>query len=176
MFWDLFNCWSSTCTSIQEEVFSNLSLDDCVSSCLTCGGLLEKNEWAGYNPDTDPYDPRTAVIDVAPESVEIVLKKQIEALCIRIGRGGDAQTLEHYHKVIEELENELASLPPTEEESANQIPMEPISFSKLRKESSESGGLASMSTGLLEYQELPAFSESEQSSNREEEPDMAQEP
>eukprot|EP00434_Breviolum_minutum_P023798 symbB.v1.2.020992.t1/scaffold1759.1/size102758/8 len=147
MFWNIFNCYgtttrtrSSSCDEDEdEEVVFKLPISDCFSSCLNCGGLCEKNEYAGYDPDNDPYDVTTAVIEVSPkEPPERLLRKQILALDIRIQRGGDPQTVQHYEKVLQELKNEL---PPTAA-----LPRR-LRSAKSRKDSSMSE-LRSMSTGL----------------------------
>lgn len=158
MFWNVFNCFTTTCTTLHEEVFANLPFDDCVSSCKTCRGLLRKNEWAGYDPDTDPYDVRFAVIELTPEEPpEMMLKRQIAALQIRIGRGGDPATVRHYEKVLQELIDEL---PPTAQKSISPTLLRRLSLSKRSRKDSSISEFQSMSTGLWDdYAEIPNFSD-----------------
>eukprot|EP00931_Biecheleriopsis_adriatica_P116684 TRINITY_DN92293_c0_g1_i1.p1 TRINITY_DN92293_c0_g1~~TRINITY_DN92293_c0_g1_i1.p1 ORF type:complete len:176 (+),score=30.43 TRINITY_DN92293_c0_g1_i1:112-639(+) len=74
------------------------------------------SEWTDYNPDTDPYDVRTAPIEPPCESAaDKIASKQIAALRSRISKGGDESVLRHYETVLYELEGSLTSTNEKEE-------------------------------------------------------------
>eukprot|EP00928_Gymnodinium_smaydae_P019420 TRINITY_DN17446_c0_g3_i1.p1 TRINITY_DN17446_c0_g3~~TRINITY_DN17446_c0_g3_i1.p1 ORF type:complete len:276 (+),score=40.45 TRINITY_DN17446_c0_g3_i1:32-859(+) len=68
-----------------------------------------RDELVKYDPDTDDYDCRTAARVVCPaaESVETITRRQIAALRRRIDRGGDAFIIEHYRRVVSEMQESL---------------------------------------------------------------------
>jgi hypothetical protein len=66
--------------------------------------------WADYDPDTDEYDVRTAPILPAALLQHEVTRKQISALQGRISKGGNSCVINHYLKVVEELEASISGL------------------------------------------------------------------
>ncbi|CAK9082359.1 unnamed protein product [Durusdinium trenchii] len=145
MFWDAFGCFSTTWTTIQEDIFTLWPSTDTVS-CWNCG-CLAKHEWAGYNPAEDRYDVHRAVVHGQPPQMtsERLLKKQILALSVRIARGGDPATVRHYQTVMEELKEELFKL-----ENPTVIISRGSCVSKHSREESILTELRTMSTGLSE--------------------------
>lgn len=65
------------------------------------------DEWAGYNPDTDDYDVRTAPILPPPED-DPFESKQLAQLKSRTRKGGDVDVIGHYLKIIQEMEASIA--------------------------------------------------------------------
>eukprot|EP00931_Biecheleriopsis_adriatica_P032485 TRINITY_DN18957_c0_g1_i1.p1 TRINITY_DN18957_c0_g1~~TRINITY_DN18957_c0_g1_i1.p1 ORF type:complete len:168 (+),score=25.01 TRINITY_DN18957_c0_g1_i1:110-613(+) len=64
-----------------------------------------RTAWRKYNPDSDPYDVRTAPIKPLSESeADEIAAKQIAALRRRIAMGGEESVLLHYETVVNELE------------------------------------------------------------------------
>mmetsp|Transcript_86956 Transcript_86956/g.137909 ORF Transcript_86956/g.137909 Transcript_86956/m.137909 type:complete len:127 (+) Transcript_86956:178-558(+) len=87
----------------------------------------------------------------------MMLKRQIAALQIRIGRGGDPETVRHYEKVLQELIDEL---PPTAQKSISPTLLRRLSLSKRSRKDSSISEFQSMSTGLWDdYAEIPNFSD-----------------
>lgn len=66
--------------------------------------------WTDYNPDTDEYDVRTAHLLPAATLQDEVTRKQILALQGRISKGGDSCVINHYLKVVGDLEALISGL------------------------------------------------------------------
>ena len=75
-----------------------------------------------------------------------MLEKQIEALLLRISRGGDAEQLQHYEKVLQEHRRALAGLP--KDVNVPEVEVMKPKECMNRKDSTSSTGLNSMSTGI----------------------------
>mmetsp|Transcript_74124 Transcript_74124/g.131082 ORF Transcript_74124/g.131082 Transcript_74124/m.131082 type:complete len:229 (-) Transcript_74124:24-710(-) len=65
---------------------------------------LAEDEWP-YNPDEDDYDLRTAPVKPPELNDDVILKQQIAALQKRIARGGDPTIVEHYQRIVSELQS-----------------------------------------------------------------------
>jgi len=76
-----------------------------------------------YNPDTDDYDPCTApVLPPLPSEVEDELtRKQIAALRSRISQGGTSAVLEHYRRLVSELEQSRRGVTPVQSVSKPEL-------------------------------------------------------
>ncbi|CAE8717892.1 unnamed protein product, partial [Polarella glacialis] len=63
-----------------------------------------------YDPDKDDYDLLTAPIKPAPpsEAMDEILRKQIAALRSRILSGGNPSVVNHYIRVVRDLQHRLA--------------------------------------------------------------------
>eukprot|EP00440_Ansanella_granifera_P032771 gb/GFBE01035556.1/.p1 GENE.gb/GFBE01035556.1/~~gb/GFBE01035556.1/.p1 ORF type:complete len:312 (+),score=20.44 gb/GFBE01035556.1/:1-936(+) len=65
-------------------------------------------EWQCYDPDTDPYDVRTATVLPPVEDPAETTRKQIAALRRRIAReDGDPHVLDHYRGVLREMQSSM---------------------------------------------------------------------
>eukprot|EP00747_Dinoflagellata_sp_TGD_P168943 gnl/TRDRNA2_/TRDRNA2_196582_c0_seq1.p1 gnl/TRDRNA2_/TRDRNA2_196582_c0~~gnl/TRDRNA2_/TRDRNA2_196582_c0_seq1.p1 ORF type:complete len:286 (+),score=36.73 gnl/TRDRNA2_/TRDRNA2_196582_c0_seq1:71-928(+) len=71
------------------------------------GRVLARGRSGAYNPDQDDYDPCNCVLGPPVESLEEIKRKEMEALCSRIEKGGDDAVMSHYRKVLKEMEQEL---------------------------------------------------------------------
>jgi hypothetical protein len=60
-----------------------------------------------YDPETDDYDPCTIVVLPPVDPPEKMMREQISALRRRVEAGGDASVIDHYRKVIDEMQKEL---------------------------------------------------------------------
>eukprot|EP00930_Biecheleria_cincta_P091510 TRINITY_DN810_c0_g1_i2.p1 TRINITY_DN810_c0_g1~~TRINITY_DN810_c0_g1_i2.p1 ORF type:complete len:179 (-),score=30.39 TRINITY_DN810_c0_g1_i2:136-672(-) len=67
-----------------------------------------EDEWAGYNPDTDDYDMCLAPV-LPPVADNIVERRQIAQLRSRIAKGGDVSIINHYWKVVHDMEASIAN-------------------------------------------------------------------
>lgn len=95
------------------DVEANIQrMDDETEFPILCRREDSRAEWADYNPNSDDYDVTTAPLLPASEAPDATILKQISALQGRIRNGGDACVLQHYQRVIQELQQALPLVAP----------------------------------------------------------------
>eukprot|EP00930_Biecheleria_cincta_P034903 TRINITY_DN24054_c0_g1_i1.p1 TRINITY_DN24054_c0_g1~~TRINITY_DN24054_c0_g1_i1.p1 ORF type:complete len:244 (-),score=42.19 TRINITY_DN24054_c0_g1_i1:219-950(-) len=78
-------------------------------------------EYIGYNPDADDYDMVTSVLQPPAECTEEITRKQISALRRRIDRGGDRVVINHYYRVLSDLQDLVDAEDSEDEDEVNAV-------------------------------------------------------
>lgn len=71
--------------------------------------MLVDHSYAGYKADLDKYDPCSAPLAPPAESLEEIRIKQILSLRRAVARSSEGNVVNHYQKVLEGFEREVAS-------------------------------------------------------------------